>query len=172
MEAEMFDKRTIVVTAYGHDRKIDKIAVSIFDEPDYGNHNAETYCKTINSLESKDNAWVSAKVVWANAPHFLDSLLPPKLSEIIQKLDDRSLQKVLMKINFTELAKALKNEGDAVQYKVFKNLSTRTSKMLKEDMEYMELLQFSDIKEAQDKIISIILHLAKTGEIINPMPDV
>lgn len=59
MEVCMGDQKTIVVTAYGHDKIIDKIAVSLFERNswsyDQESQDAKKYCTTINSLELKEN---------------------------------------------------------------------------------------------------------------------
>ena len=169
----MAGRESIVITAYGHEKTIDKIAVSLFDEPDtaYGYYNrdnesnAKMYCNTINNLELKGDSWVFAKIIPANTQLTLDTFIPGKF-DIILELDDRSLQKVLREIDSRELAMALKGENEAMHEKVFRNMSKRAAQMFKEDMEYMGPVRKQDVKEAQEKILTIIHHLEDTGEIV------
>ena len=158
--------KSIVITAYGHEKTLDKIAVSLFD--DSGNHddeNAKTYCDTINNLELKGESWVIAKIVSENNQFTLDNFLPITFDLILQ-LDDRSLEKVLREVDARDLAVAIKHGSMAIQEKVFRNMSMRASSMLKEDMEFMGPMRTQDIRAAQERILSIIHHLEYTGEIV------
>ena len=158
--------KSIVVTAYGHNKKIDNIAVSLFDVSPHGNRSADTYCETINSLELRGEAWVFAQSISENLHYTLDKFQPLRFDSTILKLDDRSVQKVIREVYSQELAKALKNVDVEVQTKIFSNMTTRAAAMLKEDMEYMGPVMLRDVKEAQEKITSLIRHLEDTGEII------
>ena len=166
----MFNEKTIVATIYGQDTLIEKIAISLFDGSYPRSSNAVTYCNTINELELKGDGWVYAREIKANTPYVLNSFIPFKLkfSELMMKLDDRSIQKVLREIDSKTLATALNGEDDAVHTKVFKNMSNRASQMLKEDMEYLRSITSTDIKNAQEKLISVVRAMIDTGEIINP----
>jgi hypothetical protein len=86
----------------------------------------------------------------------------------ITKLDDLAIQKVFRGIDSQELAKALKGTDLNVQNKMFKNMTKRASRMLKEDMEYMGPVRLQDVIDAQRKIFSFIHHLVDTGEILIP----
>ena len=158
--------KSIVITAYGHEKTLDKIAVSLFDElGNYGEENAKKYCDTINSLELKGDSWIIAKVVSENNQFSLDNFLPVTF-DIILQADDRSIQKVMREVDSQVLARALKGENEAIQEKVFRNMSKRSSLMLKEDMEFMGPIRLIDVVEAQRKIIAVIHHLHETGEIV------
>jgi flagellar motor switch protein FliG len=173
LEDIMGNRRSLVVTAYGHSKTIDKIAVSSFEISEgnyYSNHesDAKTYCDTINSLELKGDSWVSAKILSENTQYSLDIFFSLKFSDIITKLDNMAIQKILREIDFQELAKSLKDQDEIVKEKIFTNMSKRASLMLKENMEFMGPTRITDVKESQKKIVSIILHLDQTGEIIIP----
>ena len=169
--------KSVVITAYGHEKSINKIAVSLFDEPDtaYGYYNrdnesnAKMYCDTINNLELKGDTWVFAKIIPANTQFTLDTFIPGKFNLILE-LDDRSLQKVLREVDAQELAIAIKHENEAIQEKVFRNMSKRASTMLKEDMEFVGPMRTQDTRKAQEKIVSIIHHLEEVGEIVINYP--
>ena len=165
------DKRqSIVITAYGHEKTIDRIAVSLFDETEAGYYNnedknAKTYCDTINNLELKGDSWIIAKIVSENNQYTLDTFLSVTF-DIIVKLDDRSLERVLRAAHDYDLAIAIKNENEEIREKVFRNLSKRASLMLKENLEILGPMQAQDIKAAQERILSIVYDLEKRGEIV------
>ena len=160
--------KCIVVTAYGHNKKLDNIAISLFDLSPLGytNRSADTYCKTINSLELQGEAWVFAQIISENTQYALDKFQPLRFDNTILKLGDRAIQKVIREVYSQELAKALKSVDAEVKDKIFKNMSKNASAMLTEDMEYMGPVRLRDVKDAQEKIISIIKHLEDIGEII------
>lgn len=170
----MGKKRTIVVTAYGHGKTIDEIAVDSFHgvrKKIYGHYaldEANAYCSTINALELKGDSWVRAKILTENTQYALDSFLPLNFSDTIMRLDNLTVQRVLREVEFCELAKALKDQNEAVKEKVFSNMSKRASQIVKEDMEVMKPIMTSDIKESQEKIFMIIEYLEKTEEIKIP----
>ena len=165
----MINGQTIVITVYGHDKTVDKIAVNLFDKPEEGNHvsDARIYCNNINSLELKDGAWMSARIVSANTQYTLESFHPLKFDSILL-LDDRSIQKVFREIDERSLAMALKAADVEIQDKIFKNMSKRAATMLQEDMEYMGPVRLSDVIAEQEKILDIIRRMEKEGEIVIP----
>ena len=155
--------KSIVITADGQNKTIDKIIFNLLEVSD-----ADTYCNTINSLNLKGDVWVFAKIVDENINYGLDSFLPINLSDLILKLDDRAIQKVLREVDSQELIKALKGLDVLAQEKIFNNMSKRASQMLKEDMTDMGPVRLIEIKECQEKILAIIHNLEQDGEIIIP----
>jgi flagellar motor switch protein FliG len=171
----MGNRRAIVVTAYGHDRIIDNIAVSSFElsgNSDYDDQSsdAKTYCDTINSLKLKDNSWVFAKIISENTPYALDGFRPLNFLDVIMELDDRAVQRILREMDSRDIARALKDQDATATAleKIFSNMSKRASQMLKEDMEFMGPLETRIVKDSQEKFLNVIRHLEQTGEIILP----
>jgi flagellar motor switch protein FliG len=162
--------KSIFITGYGHNNAIEKIAISLFDNFDFGykksESNAEIYCDTINKLKLEGESWVFAQIISENTQYQLNALLPLTF-DVILEMHDLSIQRLLRECNPQELAKALKGEKEAIKEKVFSNLSKRAAQMLKEDIECMGPLGINDVIEAQKKIIRIICLLEQTGEIIN-----
>jgi flagellar motor switch protein FliG len=113
-------------------------------------------------------SWVFAKIISENMQYELDNFLPIKF-DILLKLDDRAVQKILRGVDSTDLAKALKGENEEVQEKIFSNISKRAAEMLKEDIEYMGSIGIRDVKAAQERIFNVIQHLGNTGEIVWPI---
>jgi flagellar motor switch protein FliG len=165
----MGNGKSTVITVYGHDRVIDKIAVSLFDKSEGDYHsddsNAKTYCDTINNMKLEGESWVFAKIVSENTQYTPDAFFPLRF-DIILNLDDGAILKILKETNSIDLAMALKGENKAVQQKIFDNMTERTVQIFKEDMEYIGPVQTKDIQAAQEKILNIIRHLEQTGEIV------
>jgi hypothetical protein len=171
LEDYMGNRKSIVVTAYGHNKAIDTIAVSLFEDSEnsYNDNqdlDAKTYCGAINALELKGDSWVFAKILSENSQYSLDVFLPLNFSDVIIKLDNRAIQKILREIDSQELIRALKGEAEEVKEKIFANMSKRASQMLKEDSELMGPIEIMDIKEAQAKILTVIRYLNQCGEIL------
>ena len=165
------ENRNIIVTAYGHDRIIDKLSVSLFDCLDDNDQNVKNYCTTINNLELKDNKWVYAKLINQNTPYFSQAFIPLQFNDVIQKLDNLALQKVLREAEPNTLAKAIKNESECIQSQIFKNMSKRAVTMFKEDMECMGQIGQKDTEQAKNEIVLIIRNLIECGEILSPYKD-
>jgi hypothetical protein len=165
------ESKNVVVTTYGHDRTIDKITISLFDCMNNSDQNIENYCTTINNLELKDNNWVYARFITQNTPYFLHTFIPLQFSDIIQKLDNSAVQKIIREIEFNEWAIALKNEKEIIQSKIFNGMSKRASTMLKEDMECLKQISQNESEKAKEKIVFIIRRLIECGEILSPYKD-
>jgi flagellar motor switch protein FliG len=168
----MGNQKSLVITAYGHDKTVDKIAVSSFDRPDaYSGYpddsNAKRYCDAVNSLQLKDNSWIFAKIISENTQYAL-TMFPLMKFEVILEMDDRAIQKVLREADTRDIAKALKGAAESVQEKIFSNMSNRAAQMLKEDMKYLGRVRAGDIEASREKITGIISYLEDTGEIIIP----
>jgi flagellar motor switch protein FliG len=168
----MSDRKGVVITTYGHNRTIDKIAVSLFEDAETGYRNqasdAKNYCDTINALELSGDSWVFAKILSENSQYALDVFIPLRFSDVILKFDNLTIQRILRDIDNSDLARSLKDQNDMVKEKIFINMSKRAAQMLAEDIEFMGPVKISDVKETQEKILNIIRRLANSGEIVIP----
>ena len=79
----------------------------------------------------------------------------------LQNINDRAIQIMLKYSDQQILAKALKGSSTEVQDKIFRNMSKRTSSMLKEDLEYMGPITLEEAEEAKSQILQILLKLEK-----------
>lgn len=86
--------------------------------------------------------------------------------EDIVKLDDVSIQRILREVNTKDLAIALRGAAEEVKNRIFKNMSQRAGKMLKDELEFMGPVRLRQVEEAQQKIVKIIRALEEAGEII------
>lgn len=166
----MSERRTTVITTYGHNEIIDKLAISVFTGlvPAYGNDSdAETYCKTINSLKLEGESWVYAQIVSENTPYELATLFRPKpvTFDVVCKLDNRSIQKVLREVDSRDLAMALRGETQEIKDKVFANMSKRAAEMLEQDMDCIGSVKMQDVECVRKRILDVIGRLERIGEI-------
>ncbi len=86
--------------------------------------------------------------------------------EDIMLLDDRGIQRMLKEVDTKELALALKGASETVGEKFFKNMSSRASEMMKDDMGFMGPVRLKDVESAQQKIVDIVRRLEDDGEIV------
>ncbi|MDR3013189.1 MAG: flagellar motor switch protein FliG [Chitinispirillales bacterium] len=81
-------------------------------------------------------------------------------------LDDRSMQRLLKEVDTKELAMALKGASEELQEKFFRNMSSRASEMIRDDMQFMGPVRLKDVEEVQQRIVDAIRRLEEDGEII------
>ncbi len=86
--------------------------------------------------------------------------------EDILKVNDKGIQAVLKEVDNEELCLALKTGSDELKEKIFTNMSSRASELIKEDMEYMGPVRLSDVEAAQQRIVDVVRRLEEAGEII------
>lgn len=82
------------------------------------------------------------------------------------KLDDRSIQRVLRDINKQDLALALKGAPDKVRDLIYRNLSSRASETLKEEVDLLGPQLAKNVYSAQRKIVDIVRALEESEEIV------
>jgi flagellar motor switch protein FliG len=86
--------------------------------------------------------------------------------EDLVNVDDRGLQRILQEIEQKDLVLALKAAGDDVVRKIFKNMSERTSSIVKQEMEFLGAVRLKDVEEAQRRVVAVARRLKDAGEII------
>jgi flagellar motor switch protein FliG len=75
------------------------------------------------------------------------------------KLDDRSMQRVLRDVNKQDLSLALKGAPDKVRDLIYRNLSSRASETLKEEVELLGPQLAKNVYGAQRRIVDIVRSL-------------
>lgn len=85
--------------------------------------------------------------------------------EDVNFLDDRSIQRLLKEIEASELTLALKAASEELRTLFFKNMSSRASQALGEDLEVMGPVRLRTVEEAQQKIVAMVRKLEDEGEI-------
>lgn len=99
----------------------------------------------------------------------------PELAEEIKKLmfvfedlvalDDRGMQSLLKEVPNDKLLVALKTSPEEIKQKIFKNMSTRASQLLQEDLQNLGPQRLSDVEAAQSEIVNIAKRLETEGKI-------
>jgi flagellar motor switch protein FliG len=82
------------------------------------------------------------------------------------QLDDPSLQRVLREVDAKDLAMALRGVAEELREKIFKNLSSRASEMLKEDINASGPVRMRQVEEAQQRIVGIVRRLEESGDLV------
>jgi flagellar motor switch protein FliG len=99
----------------------------------------------------------------------------PELAEEIKKLmfvfedlialDDRGMQSLLKEVPNDKLIVALKTSPEEIKQKIFKNMSSRASQLLQEDLANLGPQRLSDVETAQSEIVNIAKRLESEGKI-------
>jgi flagellar motor switch protein FliG len=86
--------------------------------------------------------------------------------EDIVNLDDRSIQRILKEVDGKDLALALKVANDDLLQRIFKNMSTRASGTLREEIELLGPTRMREVGKSQQAIVDVIRTLEENGQII------
>ncbi len=85
--------------------------------------------------------------------------------ENLGEMDDRGVQALLREVSSDELIIALKGADEAVQDKIFNNMSKRAAELLKDDLEAKGPVRLSEVEVAQKAILLVARRMAEAGEI-------
>ncbi|MDZ4677638.1 MAG: flagellar motor switch protein FliG [Oligoflexia bacterium] len=86
--------------------------------------------------------------------------------EDIVKIDDRGVQTLLKEVANDKLLLALKTANDEIKDKIFRNMSSRASTLLQEDLQSMGPAKLSDVESAQQEIVNLARKLEAEGKIL------
>lgn len=86
--------------------------------------------------------------------------------EDLTRLDASAVQALLARMDKKDLALALKGANDQVRDSFFANMSARSGKLLKDDMEAMGPVRLKDVDEAQGRMVATAKDMAARGEIV------
>jgi flagellar motor switch protein FliG len=76
------------------------------------------------------------------------------------------MQTVLREIASDTLVLALKGASPRIRERVFKNMSSRASEMLRDDLESKGPVRLSEVEGAQKEILTVIDRLAADGQVV------
>ena len=79
--------------------------------------------------------------------------------EDIRRLDDKAIQEILKRVDRKVLTIALKGADDELKEKFFRNMSSRASQMMKEEMEYLGPVRLREVESAQHEIVQVVRQL-------------
>lgn len=83
----------------------------------------------------------------------------------IVEIDDKGIQIILREVQSESLIVALKGSGDEIKEKIFRNMSTRASEMLRDDLESKGPVKLSEVEAQQKEILTIVRRLSDEGQI-------
>ena len=125
----------------------------------------EPVAEMLNSMDKTAETNIMARV----------EEIDPELAEEIKKLmfvfedlmmlDDRGMQSLLKEVPNDKLLVALKTAPDEIKNKIFKNMSSRASQLLQEDLNNLGPQRLSDVETAQSEIVNIAKRLESEGKI-------
>jgi flagellar motor switch protein FliG len=120
----------------------------------------------LNKLDKKTTNDILEAITGSN-PELAESIKQKMfVFEDLVKIDDRGIQEILKNVDTGELALSLKISTDELKEKIFKNMSERAAKMLKEDLDVMGPVKVSDVEKAQGNILKVVDRLIAEGKII------
>lgn len=85
--------------------------------------------------------------------------------EDLRRLSDHDLQLVLREAPHSKIILALRRATEALQESVYRNVTSRTGEMLREEVRTQGPKRVSDIQAAQNDILKIALRLEAEGKI-------
>jgi flagellar motor switch protein FliG len=86
--------------------------------------------------------------------------------EDLTRLENSAIQTLLQKMDKKDLALALKGANDQVKDFFLSNMSQRSAKLMREDMEAMGAVRLKDVDDAQARMVSNAKDMAAKGEIV------
>jgi len=83
----------------------------------------------------------------------------------LQRLDGQSIQLLLREVEKEKLPIALKGASEKIRDLMFRNLSERAAKMLREEIDALGPVKLREVDEAQAAIVALAKELAAQGQI-------
>ncbi|MBD3182258.1 flagellar motor switch protein FliG [Candidatus Poribacteria bacterium] len=80
-------------------------------------------------------------------------------------ISDTGIQKLLQEIEENDLLMALKASTEAIQEKIYRNMSDRRQNMIQEDLEKMPPAKLKDVLAAQKRILAVAKEMSQDGQI-------
>jgi flagellar motor switch protein FliG len=88
------------------------------------------------------------------------------LFEDIMTLDQRYVQTILTRADNADIAMALKSTAEGVKEFVYANVSERAREMVEQEMDMLGRVRLSEVLEAQQKIVAIVLEMERNQELV------
>jgi flagellar motor switch protein FliG len=85
--------------------------------------------------------------------------------EDLLMIDDRGIQRILREVDRRDLVLALRGADERLRAKIFKNMSERAAKVVKEELELMGPVKLKDVEAAQQRIVEVVKRLEEQEEI-------
>jgi flagellar motor switch protein FliG len=85
--------------------------------------------------------------------------------EELEKLDAKTLQKILQEVDFRSLAVALQTAPASLKNKLLSSISKRAAENVREEISFLGTIKISQIEAAQMEIIETVRRLEGDGTI-------
>lgn len=165
--------KTIVLSSYGSkDSETGKYTLEDFQLNLCGTaEDAQTLSSALKSLPLETGKWVNTLSLSENTRYKPQALFPLDFPDALFFMPDKDIQRFLVEITASDLAKALKGAPDKAKEKIYSNMSRKAAGMLKEDIDLQGPLPMADIQEARNKFSAILQTLIDKDEIRDPRID-
>ncbi|HOS97521.1 MAG TPA: flagellar motor switch protein FliG [Deltaproteobacteria bacterium] len=126
----------------------------------------ETVAEIMNQLDhnTENNIFSSLEEIDADLAENIRQKM--FVFEDLINIDNRGIQTILKEITNEDLSLALKTSSETLKSHILKNMSSRASEMLLEDMETMGPVKLSDVENAQQNIVRVARKLEAAGKIV------
>jgi flagellar motor switch protein FliG len=126
----------------------------------------ETVAEIMNQLDhnTENNIFASLEEIDADLAENIRQKM--FVFEDLINIDNRGIQTILKEITNEDLSLALKTSSETLKNHILKNMSSRASEMLLEDMETMGPVKLSDVENAQQNIVRVARKLEAAGKIV------
>lgn len=126
----------------------------------------ETVAEIMNQLDhnTENNIFASLEEIDADMAENIRQKM--FVFEDLINIDNRGIQTILKEITNEDLSLALKTASETLKSHILKNMSSRASEMLLEDMETMGPVKLSDVENAQQNIVRVARKLEAAGKIV------
>jgi flagellar motor switch protein FliG len=91
--------------------------------------------------------------------------------EDIVEIDQRSMQQIIVKLSSKDVSLALKSTTEAVKKHFFSNMSKRAQEIALQEMDMLGKVRLSEVLEAQQRIVAVILEMESKEEIVISKKD-
>jgi flagellar motor switch protein FliG len=152
----MYNPTDIVLTFYGKNENFESVSIGLHS-------NADNFCETLNELSVAGEKWLQTEIIPENKKIDLQRKYL-RISDILSRLDDRGFQKVIGEIGSQEMVKILTLLDEEARKTIYRNVSKSRRELLQDDLS-VACITRKEAKEAYKRMVSVINHLADTGEI-------
>ena len=125
----------------------------------------KTAASILNLVDSDAEAAITAAITEKDAELAQEISDKMFVFENLLSVDDRGIQAILREIQSDTLIVALKGADDAMQDKIFSNMSSRAAEMMREDLDAKGPVRLKDVEVAQKEILDVATRMAEAGDI-------
>ncbi len=86
--------------------------------------------------------------------------------EDLLHVEDQSIREIVQRADKRVLTLALKGSSDEIRAKFFKNMSSRASEMIREEMDVLGAVRLREVEKAQQDIVAIARKLEEEGLLV------